>query len=355
LKIYLVTNTPSFAQNAAPDVYRNITFQYHQFLASRYQGKIAVWQPFNESNIHNFKNYSTITGFDAAYLASLSSAIRAAASAIKPANPGILIAANAGGYPPSWPQYFSGLISNIDMIGVDLYPLSQYGTGTDADIQKYPATIQSLKSQFGKKIIVSEIGACSGLPYSDQFQAAIIPATIATLQLTPVDAIIVYEMRDDNTTAGDCGNTLGIKRTDGTQKPAYAGVMRALSGTCPQPASVLEPNQVLPPGACILSDNRSRILMMQVDGNLALYRYPTGGPVWASYTFNPSANNYNWGVMQDDGNFCVYANWPAVGPAEWCSMTQGHPGAYLVVQGDGNMVIYAQGGRALWATGTNHP
>src|SRR5262249_12938253 len=41
LKIYLVTNTPSFARNFATDVYLNVTFQYHQFLASRYQGKIA--------------------------------------------------------------------------------------------------------------------------------------------------------------------------------------------------------------------------------------------------------------------------------------------------------------------------
>jgi len=166
LKIYLVTNTPSFAQNAASDVYQNITFQYHQFLASRYQGKIAVWQVFNEADIHNFKNYSTITGFDAAYLASLSSAIQAAASAIKQVDPGILIAANAGAFFPWWQQYFSGLIDNIDVMGIDLYP------GTNDDIQNYPAVIQSLKSQFGKEIIVSETGMCTGL-HSDQTQAAI--------------------------------------------------------------------------------------------------------------------------------------------------------------------------------------
>jgi len=117
LKIYLVTNTPSFAQNFASDVYQNITFQYHQFLASRYQRKIAVWQVFNEADVHNFKDYSTITGFDAAYLASLSFAIQAAASAIKQVDPGILIAANVAGYPidgvlfDSWQRYFSGLIT----------------------------------------------------------------------------------------------------------------------------------------------------------------------------------------------------------------------------------------------------
>jgi hypothetical protein len=225
LKIYLVTNTPSFAQNFASDVYQNITFQYHQFLASRYQGKIAVWQVFNEADIHNFKNYSTITGFDAAYLASLSSAVQAAASAIKQVNPGIRIAANVCGSCPqdSWQQYFSALINNIDVIGIDLYPAN------NNDIQGYPALIQSVKSQFGKEIIVSETGMCTRT-FPDQVQAAIISNTIATLKLAPVDAILVYMIRDGNTTASDCESTFGIKRNDGTQKPAYGEVMRALSG-----------------------------------------------------------------------------------------------------------------------------
>ncbi len=238
LKIYLVTNTPSFAQNFASDVYQNITFQYHQFLASRYQRKIAVWQVFNEADVHNFKDYSTITGFDAAYLASLSFAIQAAASAIKQVDPGILIAANVAGYPidgvlfDSWQRYFSGLINNIDVLGVDLYP------GTTDQIQKLPAAIQSLKSQFGKEIIAAETGSCSGFP--DQYQAGIVSMTVAALQLAPVDAILLYEMRDENTGAGDCGSTFGIKRTDGTQKAAYGEVMRALSEapSSPSPAVV---------------------------------------------------------------------------------------------------------------------
>lgn len=55
-------------------------------------------------------------------------------------------------------------------------------------------------------------------------------------------------------------------------------------------------------------------------------------------------------IMQTDGNLVIY------GPgrrAYWSSNTAGNPGAYLGVQSDGNIVIYA-GGRARWTTDTNN-
>jgi len=52
--------------------------------------------------------------------------------------------------------------------------------------------------------------------------------------------------------------------------------------------------------------------------------------------------------MQGDGNLVVYAS---TGPV-WSSGTDRHPGAFLVVQDDGNTVIYSAGGSPLWATNT---
>ena len=37
----------------------------------------------------------------------------------------------------------------------------------------------------------------------------------------------------------------------------------------------------------------------------------------------------------------------------WASGTAGNAGAELVVQNDGNVVVYSAAGAALWATGTN--
>lgn len=55
-------------------------------------------------------------------------------------------------------------------------------------------------------------------------------------------------------------------------------------------------------------------------------------------------------VMQGDGNLVVYNS---VGTPMWNAGTVGHGGAWAVLQGDGNFVIYPRdGGRALWSTNT---
>jgi len=57
--------------------------------------------------------------------------------------------------------------------------------------------------------------------------------------------------------------------------------------------------------------------------------------------------------MQSDGNLVLYAPGHI---AIWASHTAGHSGSVLQMQGDGNLVIYAPGHVAIWATGTqNHP
>ncbi len=53
-------------------------------------------------------------------------------------------------------------------------------------------------------------------------------------------------------------------------------------------------------------------------------------------------------VMQGDGNLVVYSG----GAAVWASNTAGHHGAVAVFQGDGNLVIYS-GGVPIWASNTS--
>ena len=131
------------------------------------------------------------------------------------------------------------------------------------------------------------------------------------------------------------------------------------------------------------SDNKSSVwavnagtaeapsLVMQNDGNLVLYN-SAGKPYWASDTVMRSdnrryvgsdnlkqsmrltANQYirstDWrytAVMQSDGNFVVYA---AGGRAIWSSGTDKYDGSYLGVQGDGNVVIYKSDNKtSVWA------
>ena len=53
-------------------------------------------------------------------------------------------------------------------------------------------------------------------------------------------------------------------------------------------------------------------------------------------------------LMQPDGNLVVYGN----GAALWSSGTWGHPGSSASLQPDGNLVVYSAAGVALWNSGT---
>jgi hypothetical protein len=57
-------------------------------------------------------------------------------------------------------------------------------------------------------------------------------------------------------------------------------------------------------------------------------------------------------VQQGDGNLVMYAN----GVARWQSGTGGNPGAATSLQSDGNLVVYSASGTPLWQSGTaGHP
>ena len=89
-------------------------------------------------------------------------------------------------------------------------------------------------------------------------------------------------------------------------------------------------------------------LIMQIDGNLVLYRLSDYKAIWNSNTAKTSAYK---AVMQYDGNFVVYGS---KYEAKWSSQTYGRPASYLMVQDDGNLVIYSVGPpyTVQWASNT---
>lgn len=86
--------------------------------------------------------------------------------------------------------------------------------------------------------------------------------------------------------------------------------------------------------------------IMQNDGNLVTYAGRTDA-AWASRTFSTGA----YLLMQTDGNMVIYNKFDQ---PLWWTGTQGNPGAYAVQQDDGNLVVY-RGNRALWASGIVGP
>ncbi len=88
-------------------------------------------------------------------------------------------------------------------------------------------------------------------------------------------------------------------------------------------------------------------LAHQGDGNVVLYDDGAGSRVlWTTATAGRATSQL---VMQGDGNLVLYSGARAL----WSSGTVGRAGATLAVQDDGNVVIYAPGNRAVWSTGTN--
>lgn len=104
---------------------------------------------------------------------------------------------------------------------------------------------------------------------------------------------------------------------------------------------------VLYVGESMHSDNWKYELILQEDGNLVLYG--PDGPRWASGTWG---KHPRYCTMQGDGNFVIYDvnNRPIwASNTAWTKMDVGHN---LVLQDDGNLVIY-HFDDVIWATGTN--
>jgi hypothetical protein len=133
-------------------------------------------------------------------------------------------------------------------------------------------------------------------------------------------------------------------------------------------------------GDYLLSSNGNYQAVFQGDGNFVVYRTTDGHARWNSGTQNRGANLC---AFQGDGNLVVYTVYEASNGywtyewnddiydyewvwievegthteyyAHWHTSTHGRGGARLVMQNDGNLVIYTADGRALWHIGAEPP
>ncbi|MFJ6135244.1 trypsin-like serine protease [Kitasatospora sp. NPDC092286] len=103
------------------------------------------------------------------------------------------------------------------------------------------------------------------------------------------------------------------------------------------------------------TESKSTVLIMQRDGNFALYRKSDGAHLWSTGTYT---STFGYFVMQADGNAVVYPAGQGNGVGSvWSSGTFWSAGAFMKLQDDGNLVIYKkEGGEgvggAIWSTNT---
>jgi len=130
------------------------------------------------------------------------------------------------------------------------------------------------------------------------------------------------------------------------------GAASATPGTCgsglASSGTTLASGAELTAGQCLISPSGQYELIMQSDGNLVLYYVASSKayPLWATHTVGNTGDHV---VLQTDGNLVVYSSG---GTGLWYANSYGNPGATLALQDDGNLVIYSTTSTAVWATNT---
>lgn len=106
--------------------------------------------------------------------------------------------------------------------------------------------------------------------------------------------------------------------------------------------NTLDVGESMQPGDYIESDNEQYRLNFQSDGNVVLREVSTGNSLWSSGTHNEGGSRL---VLQSDGNLVLYT---ATGSPVWATGTHGSNANALTLEDNGTLVLY-EGGSALWS------
>jgi len=123
--------------------------------------------------------------------------------------------------------------------------------------------------------------------------------------------------------------------------------------------SYMVKSQVLTPCQALFSLDGGHMLIMQLDGNLVLYntKVSPSQVTWKTDTFFPSWQGYYTTLnYQADGNLVLSSNFVP----KWSTGTNGKDSTTLVLQNDGNLVMYKaagaiDSGTVVWASNTAVP
>lgn len=127
----------------------------------------------------------------------------------------------------------------------------------------------------------------------------------------------------------------------------HAGIWSLYSAySSPSGCGSLNAGEGLGKGQSVLSCDGRFTLSFQTDGNLVLYM--GGTALWATGTNGKSGDRV---IMQEDGNLVMYKS---TGQMVWESDTSSDSNHYanLSVQNDGNLVLYKSSGGVAWTSNT---
>ncbi len=172
----------------------------------------------------------------------------------------------------------------------------------------------------------------------------------STLRLQADGNLVIYSLTNvpqwSSQTAPSSGNTL-VMQNDGNLVVYSRGglALWGLEGLTGNRPNELTPDKNLLAGQSLWSHNGKYQAIMQSDGNFVVYEQSVGA-TWATHTTG-ATNPYL--RLQGDGNLVVYGD----GGAKWTSSTAPASNTRLIMQEDGNLVMYSRGGVPIWAKSGN--
>ncbi len=354
-------------------------------------GLVALTAPAAHLDIYNVfrREAGTVVAYETDILRAMNQvASQAAARDIRAIN--LSLGASAGSWHTSpcdstYSQVFNQLRANgvvpVVAAGNAAYPTGSYRDGLSdpacasgaVSVGAVYATSGGTAGYNGQSIctdsgIATDRVACfsQGASYLDllapgvNMSAAGVTMT-GTSQATPVVSGAVAAIASAARTASpdqlvnalkNTGKAVGDSRVGG-RTTKRVDVAAAGAALVPGPNQVVTVGSRLTAGKSITEQQRLLSLNGQHDLRVGVVGFDEslriGGPSCPPVRIaTPSGERTNVVIMQGDGNLVLYSN----GVATWSSRTHGNPGASATIQDDGNLVVYSSAGRALWASRT---
>ena len=232
MRITLATNVPEIYGGLPDEQYLKVAAEYFNTLGKRYAGKVNLWQIFNESDAHDFKQYNVRPHVTPEYAQRLSRVLSVARESVSTFDPNARFSVNVSGWPLSdqatfdrWKVLFDVVHPQIDVLSLNLFPISIHEADGLGFVCRY------FNDAYGKPIQVGELGVSTGsTDFSEADQAEIIMHGIASLRRSPAKEVLIYEYSDQSHLSNQHEGNFGI-----TDNPHIEDILSSMRP--PTPAS----------------------------------------------------------------------------------------------------------------------
>jgi len=223
----VVPGAPDWAQDYDFDEYVDACTWFWTAMRDAYDDQVDLWQPYNEADHAHYQKFTptpreSADAFDQ-YLGEFAHMLGVASEVL--GRDGTPVTTNLTGWPmddereQEWYHVLNAIQPALDVISLDLYPAD-----SAKEIGLLAERMERVRKKYGKPVFVAEIGLqTTPGSWTESDQKRYVPAAIKQLRTVDLWGVCLYELRDNEETAG-----FGIQNLDGAAKPGFTAVMQAM-------------------------------------------------------------------------------------------------------------------------------